>query len=138
MSEKEYGLFHNPMVEAAKNALTPEQKEQYKKIGEYMYNKFDYTGSEISEPKEEDLAVYATAALNSGLDPFQLSDVELRALIDLYGQEWHTRFNYAKEEVPVPTIQLVRPEMNRKKPALSRQQRRFLEKQATKRAKVKK
>ena len=37
-------LFANPNLQAAKAALTPEQREKYAKIGENLYADLDNTG----------------------------------------------------------------------------------------------
>ena len=114
MSEKGYDLYNNPMVDMAKKALTPEQIEEYKKVGEYMYNNTNYKineiGSKIKSPQEEDLILYATESLKSGLDPNDLSDDELRALIGVYGEKWYEKFDYREEEVPKPIVQVVKKE----------------------------
>jgi hypothetical protein len=104
-------LYDNPMTRAAKNAMTPEQLEEYKKIGEHMYNGVDYKikemGSEVKEPSKEELAMYATQALNSGLNPFDLSDQEVKALNEVYGHKWYLNFDYKEDEVPKPLVQIV-------------------------------
>ena len=131
-------LFNNPMVEAARKAMTPEQIEEYKRIGEYMYNnevyKISEVGSKIKQPEKEDLILYATEALKSGGNPHDLSQQELRALIDIYGERWYERFGFEESEVPKPAIQLVtteeaKAEMEKqaKRLNLSRNQRRLLE-----------
>jgi len=105
-------IFNNPMVDMAKKALTPEQQAEYKKMGEYMYNNNVYStveqGSKIQEPDEAELACYATESLKAGLDPMDLTQKELRALIDLHGDSWYEKFDYKKEEVPVAQIQILR------------------------------
>jgi hypothetical protein len=117
-------LFNNPMVESAKKALTPEQQEEYKKFGEYMYNNTNYKsleeGSKVKEAKTEDLLIYATAALRSGGDPFDLSEKELNELVNIYGEKWYEKFDLTEDEVPKqklsfkPCRQQIRA-MNRKK-----------------------
>jgi hypothetical protein len=107
-------LFNNPMVEAAKKSMTPEQLEEYKRVGEYMYNndvyKVSEIGSKVKQPESQDLILYATEALKSGGSPHDLSGAELRALIDLYGEKWYERFGFEQDEVPKPVIQLVTTE----------------------------
>lgn len=107
-------LFNNPMVEAAKKAMTPEQLEEYKRVGEYMYNndvyKVSEVGSKVKQPENSDLILYATEALKSGGSPHDLSGAELRALIDVYGDKWYERFGFEQDEVPKPAIQLVTTE----------------------------
>lgn len=126
-------LFNNPMVDAARKAMTPEQIEEYKKVGEYMYNSVDYRikeiGSKVKSADKNDLVEYASQALNSGLDPHDLSSEELRALIEEFGEDWYTHFDYKKEEVPQPTVQLVSPqdairEIQRQSQTLNRRKKR--------------
>ena len=107
-------LFNNPMVEAAKKSMTPEQLEEYKRVGEYMYNndvyKVSEIGSKVKQPENSDLILYATQSLKSGGSPHDLSGAELRALIDVYGDNWYERFGFTQSEVPKPVIQLVTTE----------------------------
>jgi hypothetical protein len=101
-------LFSNPMVESAKRAMTDEQKEEYKKIGEYLYNSTNFktleVGSKVSEAKTEDILIYATSMLKSGGDPFDLTERELEELRNIYGEKWYQRFDLEENEVPKPSI----------------------------------
>ena len=98
------------IIDMAKKALTPEQQEEYKKIGEYMYSneafKLMAEGPSIKPPKEENLLIYTTEALKSGLSPKELTAEELKVLIKFYGNSWYERFGYDKSEVPIPNIML--------------------------------
>lgn len=136
-------LFDNPMVNAAKKALTPEQLDEYKRIGEYMYNNVDYknavVGSQVRESKDEDLILYATEALKSGGDPKDLTEAELQAFCKIYGDNWYERFGFEESEVPKPvtlltTAQQVFAEAEKKSKELnlSRQQRRAMERRMQK------
>jgi hypothetical protein len=111
MENKDHDLFNNPMAEAARNAMTPEQIEEYKKIGEYMFNNTDYTvvttGSKVKNTNETDLVLYASEALKAGLDPFDLSEPELQALNSTYGEKWYLKFDLEPEVVPVLASQIV-------------------------------
>ena len=129
--------FNNPMIESAKKAMSPEQIAEYKKVGEYMYNndvyKVSEVGSKIKQPEKVDLILYATECLKSGGSPHDLSQPELRALIDIYGDKWYERFNFEEDEVPKPMIQLVTEKdanedvkKQSKKLNLSRNQRRMI------------
>ena len=112
-------LFNNPMINAAKKALNPEQVEEYKRIGEYMYNSQNYqiaeTGSKVTEPTEENLFLYAVEAMKSGLNPMDLSDGELRSLIRFYGERWYEKFDYTENEVPKPVVEMVSEKVANKK-----------------------
>lgn len=136
-------LFDNPMVSQARKGLTPDQLDDYKRMGEYMYNNTDYStltvGSKVEEPGDAELVAYASEALKAGGDPFDLTEKELSALIDAYGETWYIKFSLEKHEVPKPKTFLVTPEQIFKdaqekaiKVKMSRQQRRKLEKKMAK------
>jgi hypothetical protein len=117
-------LFDNPMIDAAKKALTPEQIEEYKKIGEYMYNNdiFKNTGNILNT--EENILVYATESLRSGLNPSELSQQEKQCLISTYGDNWYEKFGFTKDEILKDILNIDK--------AVSRQQRRYLERKMNK------
>lgn len=140
---QEIDLFNNPMVDMARKAMSPEQIENYKKMGEYMYNTVNYkvaeVGSQVKPPTEENLILYATESLKSGLSPVDLSDEELRALIQVYGEKWYERFDYQEHEVRKPAVQMVtaedaQREIERQNKELNhtRQQRRAIQRQLKK------
>ena len=95
---------HNEMVDVSRYLLTPEQREEYKRMGEYMYNSTDYKtaveGSKVRESKDEDLILYATEALKSGADPKDLTESEIQALCKVYGDKWYERFGFTAEDIP--------------------------------------
>lgn len=128
-------ILTSPYVDMAKKALTPEQLEEYKKIGSYMYETDMYQkaefGQKLKEAKVEDFASYAVEGLKSGLDPMELSQKEIKALIDQYGREWYTQFGYSKNEVPEYTITAYKGQ-DIKELGLCRQQRRWLERKVAK------
>lgn len=115
-----FDLFNNPMIDIAKKALTPEQMEEYKKIGEYMYNddvnKLNENGSKVSAYSDQDCLIYTCESLKSGLDPKELTRKELEILVKYYGDEWYKRFDFEKDEVPSLVKEI---------PKLSRQERRL-------------
>ena len=136
-------LFNNPFFENAKKSLTEEQKEEYKKIGEYMYNteiyKVESVGPKIQAPKEEDIALYAIQCLKSGADPKDLTDEEIRSLTKVHGEKWYEQFDFSQDEIRKPLVEMVSVESaineikkQAKKLNMSRQQRRALEKKARK------
>jgi hypothetical protein len=107
--------FDKVLYNQVKNSLTPEQIEDYKKFGEYMYNNVDYkntvlSGSQIRESKESDLLFYACEALKSGIDPHDLTEPELQALNSVYGVKWYERFNLQEYEVPKLKTSIVGPQ----------------------------
>jgi hypothetical protein len=98
-------LFNNPMIDAAKNAMSHEQLEEYKSMGRYMYNTVDFEAVK-KEPDTVDLVSYAIDGIKSGLDPKDLSDEEIRALIDTYGNKWYKKYGFKKKEIREPYIQI--------------------------------
>lgn len=141
--ENKNDLFNNAMVETTRRGMTPEQIEEYKKIGEYMYNNVDYktatVGAQVRESKDEDLILYATEALKAGGDPNDLTEPELQALLKIYGGKWYERFGFEEDDVPkvhsnVITAADVFSDAQKKagKLNLSRQQRRVMERKMAK------
>lgn len=96
-------LYDNPFVNSAKKAMTQEQIEEYKKVGEYMYNSIDYKeislGSKVQVAGDDDLLFYATEAIKSGMDPKDLSHQELQLLLNSYGIEWFRQFGFEDNEI---------------------------------------
>lgn len=103
------GLFDNPMVTNALKALSPEDVEKYKKIGEQMYGSVNFQDSKILNnvpaPVEEAVA-YVEEGLKSGLHPKDLDNDELYCLIEAYGEEWYKKYGYTRAEVPEPGLNL--------------------------------
>jgi hypothetical protein len=133
----------DPLVEAAKKALTPEQLDEYKKIGEYMYNNIDYKNAILNNPvknaRHEDLVIYATEALKSGCDPHDLTKDELQAIEKHYGEKWYTQFDLDPENIPSTNPLDIDPsklskiiENKANSMKLSRQQRRVIERKLKK------
>jgi hypothetical protein len=93
-------LFDNPMINSIKKQMSPEQLENYKKIGEQMYNNVDFQNCQvlnnIPPPMVEALA-YISEGLKSGLHPSYLDEDEIKVLKECYGEEWYTKWNYKKE-----------------------------------------
>jgi hypothetical protein len=90
-------IFNNPMVESAKKQMTPQQLEEYKQIGESMYNTLDFNTNEIlnnpDDPKADSIA-YITEGIKSGLHPSFLTDEELQIMEEYYGKTWYLRFGF--------------------------------------------
>lgn len=137
-------LFDNPMVRAARKAMTPEQIEEYKLVGQYMYNNTEYLTSEmkaskVKEKNPTDLLTYATHMLNSGGDPKDLSPDELTMVMNTYGPKWYQHFDIDEKDVPLQARQKVTEadilnqiETELKNKKMSRQQRRLVERKLKK------
>ena len=105
MSKNTPSVFdkNNSLVTNALKALSPEQLEQYKKIGEEMYNTVNFEDSKILNnlppPLAESLA-YIKEGLKSGLQPCDLSEGEINILEEGYGKEWYKHFDFVEEDIP--------------------------------------
>lgn len=126
-------FFDNPMVNSAKKALTTEQQEEYKKIGEYMYNNQNFNFVETThinnKPTVSDLASYAMEAIKAGGHPRDLSEDELQSLKQVYGPKWFEKFDYTEEDIPKGVFEFL------EKPKMNRAQRRQIEKENNRRKK---
>jgi len=101
MSETKSSLFNNPMIDAAKNALTIEQQQEYAKMGEYMFNLVKDEIPQNEETEKRNTILHAREALKSGLHPQDLSYKEIQFLYEVYGDEWYKEFGYKTKEVPL-------------------------------------
>ena len=72
-------LWNNPMVNNALKAMSKEDLEKYKKIGEQLYGNINFQDStvinQLTEPVEEAIA-YVEEGLKSGLLPEDLEENE--------------------------------------------------------------
>jgi hypothetical protein len=100
--ENPFDLFNNPMVAAARKALPPELLEKYKKLGESLYNNFDFVKGKVEEEPSnpEEVVSYIEIGLKSGLHPSFLKEDEIRLLDDKYGRDtWLDKYGYEKIEL---------------------------------------
>lgn len=99
---KNNDLFNNPMVEKAIKALSPEELERYKKIGEEMYGSVHFEDSKILNnipaPMAEAVA-YVIESIKSGLHPSDLEENEKILLEDVYGKEWYKKYGYCEKDL---------------------------------------
>lgn len=95
-------LFDNPMTRAAMAALSDEDKEKYKKFGEYLYDQVNYDDCELVNnlpaPMAEAVA-YLESQLNSGFHPSMMESNEKELMKEQYGAEWYTRWGYVQEDL---------------------------------------
>jgi hypothetical protein len=88
----------NPdLYNQAKGMMTPEQIEEYKKMGEKMYNTVDFGASEILNNPDDPLAesvAYISEAIKSGLHPSFLDENEVKVMEDACGEEWYKHFGW--------------------------------------------
>ena len=102
-------LFNNPMVNNALKALTPQQIEDYRKIGEQLYGNINFEDSKILNnipaPMAESVA-YVEEGIKAGLLPCDLTEDEVILLTEAYGEKWYERYGFKRDEVPEPGLSL--------------------------------
>jgi hypothetical protein len=94
----QYDLFNNPMVTAARDAMTPEMLENYKRLGESMYKDIDFENGTIQNIINETLQKL-DCTLKSGLHPSMLSNDEKNLLKEEMGEKWYEKYGYVKEDL---------------------------------------
>jgi hypothetical protein len=99
----ESNLFDNHMVRQALSAMTPEQVEEYKRIGEKMYNTIDFNDGKViqeMEPPFSEAVAYIEMGLTSGLLPTDLEDNDIQVMEEVYGKEWYKKYGFTHDDLP--------------------------------------
>ena len=99
---KESGLFNNPMINAAKEALSEEEKEKYARIGTEMYKDIDFDTNKNLNNQPAPMAeatAYIVESIKSGLHPSMLDNDEKTLLYDAFGDDWWEQYGYVKEDL---------------------------------------
>ena len=87
-------LFDNPMVRAAQAALSEEDRDRYKRLGEEMFRNIDFDNCRvIPEPMMEALACLEQS-LKSGLHLSMMESNEQELMKSTYGDEWYKKWGY--------------------------------------------
>lgn len=97
--DRVFTLFNNPLTKAAMSALTDEEKERLKIIGEEIYKDIDYQNGKVNSPPMEEAAAYIYSQINSGMHPSLLDEDEKILMSDAYGDEWYKRWGYVSEDL---------------------------------------
>lgn len=95
-------LFDNPMVQAAMNAMTDEQKEKYRIIGEHLYGNINFEDEQSINnmpPAMAEAVAYIEKQIVSGLHPSMLEENEKHLLNDAYGDKWYTKWGYIEDDL---------------------------------------
>ena len=107
-------LFDNPMTRAALSAMSKEDIEKYKKIGEELYGKVDFTKSKnldnTPEPILESLS-YIETQIQSGMHPSMLEDDEKELIKSIRGNKWYEEWGYV--ELDLDDIVTTTPHLKR-------------------------
>jgi hypothetical protein len=102
VSQGDNDLFENPMTRAAIAALSEEDKERYRILGEHMFGSINFEdGQSLNNmpPPMAEAVAYVETQIRSGLHISMLEDNEKALLEDAYGDHWYERFNYIKEDL---------------------------------------
>jgi len=92
-------LFDNPMVRSAMAALSDEQKEKYKTIGDHLYGRINFDNGQSFEPPIAEAVAYIETSLQSGMHPSMLEENDHALLKEQYGEEWYKQWGYVKEDL---------------------------------------
>ena len=96
-------MFDSPMFQKMIENLSDEDREKYKRIGEYMYNSVDYEKNEIlnkvKTPTEEILG-YIELALQSGISIEDLEPEERQYMKDQFGNKWYEKYGFTLDDIP--------------------------------------
>ena len=102
-------LFNNSMVNNALKALSPQQIEDYKKIGEQLYGNINFEDSKILNnipPPMAESVAYIEEGIKSGLLPSDLTEDEIILLSQAYGDKWYEKYGFQENEVPEAGLSL--------------------------------
>jgi len=92
-------LFDNPMVRSAMAALSDEQKQKYKTIGDHLYGRINFDTGQSLEPPIAEAVAYIETSLQSGMHPSMLEENDHALLKEQYGDEWYKQWGYVKEDL---------------------------------------
>lgn len=91
-------LFNNPFVKAAKESMSLQQIENFRKMGEKYFSAWDF---DKGNPEEIlDVAVAELSeAIKSGLHPSDLEENDIAIMESKLGKEWYTRFGFEEDDL---------------------------------------
>ena len=92
-------LFDNPMVRSAMAALSEEDKQRYKTIGDHLYGRINFDNGQSLEPPIAEAVAYIETSLQSGMHPSLLEENDHALLKEQYGEEWYKQWGYVKEDL---------------------------------------
>jgi len=93
-------LFDNPMTRVASDALSEQDKERYKAIGEEIHQ-IDYTNSGLNNMPEQmvESIAHLSECVKSGLHPSMLEDNEKEILVEGLGKTWYKKYGYVEADL---------------------------------------
>jgi hypothetical protein len=102
VSSGENDLFDNPMTRAAMAALSEEDKQKYKVIGDHLYNRINFEdGQSLNNmpPSMAEAVAYLETSLQAGFHPSMLEENEKALMKETYGDEWYKEWGYVEEDL---------------------------------------
>ena len=100
--KKKSDLFNNPTALAALKAMNPKQREEYERMGKYMFEENTFVDKHVINTMENtkfEEATYIVEGLKSGMHPSYLEPNELEILEEAYGKQWYKKFGYTKKDL---------------------------------------
>lgn len=91
-------IFTDPHIQAAKQALSPEERARFQKLGDGLYGSINFETGDIAGT-ENDATLYILKALQSGLHPSELDEDEKFFLSDKLGETWWIELGYKGEDL---------------------------------------
>lgn len=100
-SSSSCGIFDNPQFKEAFASLSVEEQEKYKAIGEELYGTTDFVTRGTSDDKQvtAERIAWVENQLRSGIHPSDMEKGEIMIMEDAHGEEWYTKWGYAKEDL---------------------------------------
>lgn len=98
----DYDLFNNPMVTAALEAMSPEEKENYRQIGEKMYGNLNFEDARYlinPDVQMTEALGCLESQIRSGLHPVDMEENEKALLKDAYGDKWYEKWGFVEEDL---------------------------------------
>ena len=104
-------LFFNPMIKAARESITEEEKQKYEKIGEELYGTINFEDEQSINNMPPPLAnavICLEKQLQSGCHPSVFDENEKLLMQDAYGDNWYTKWGYVREDLDdIVTLKLI-------------------------------
>ena len=94
----QYSLFNDAHLRSLHDELPEQERTEYKKQGEYMYEK-DYENIDVDlHSRLIESAAYINEGMKSGLRPSQLDDSEREVMRSIFGKCWYEKYFFSSEE----------------------------------------
>jgi len=89
LDQRQFDLFDNPQIEAAKARLSEEERRAYERYGE-LAMAIDYEGGADGVPSYQKTAAkaYIDVLLNGSCTLEQMTKEELDVIENVYGKDW--------------------------------------------------